>query len=498
MTHPGHFQFFPASGGLVGRTPFPDPADVLARDKFTDVQDQRGIARSRAVTGAGLRGDLMRKIAETIKSGGNLGTLLSDPSLIDAISSPDFDPQSIVELFTEAKKEADKVTPLAAGTAAFQGGEIVATNPPTKVQEAEGLAKLALQGNEFAAAVDAVNDMKAPEQKLKAIRDLERAGKLGKPGSPEAQALMNDLIAGNIKVGEFRDAAGNVVAKTLINIRSGSSSAVGSEVVQPTVTQGDPTQQPDGLAPGTTESRADPRAESSRQALSQLKDPTDALMAVGVVEATKRGVGGVVGQQFPDFSGTEAKARALATKNIRFAATNLRKTLGTRVSGTSREQMKIIDDIIPTISALRNPQQNMVAGINLFDLASSMKRNAEAVLADGTRTGKVRGKAASDIVAAEQVLAALPTRDQMQKRLDDLEAGIGAPPTITEAGTQAVKDGITLTKKLTGQEPSVSVREIRSMSLDQLLDLDKQRATAEQTFSKEQKAAMGSPEGNCR
>ncbi len=488
MAEPGQIQFFPRSGGLIGRAPFAEASDVLARDKFKDETTQRGIARSRATVGAGFRGDLMREIAETIKSGGNLGTLLSRPGIIDAMSSPDFDPESIIKLFTEAKKEADKVTPLAAGTAAFQGGEIVATNPPTKVQEAEGLAKLALQGNEFAKQVQIVNNLKAPEQKLEAIRDMERAGLLGPPGSPEAQARKNDLIAGNIKVGEFRDASGKILAKTLINIRTGGSAAIGREVDQPPVTENAPSQEPDGIAPGTTEGRPAPAPTS------QLKDPTDFAFSAGVVEGFRRGVGGVVGQQFEDFSGEEAKKKALAVKSIRFNASNLRTTLSRgRTTGTSDAQLKIIDDVIPKLSILNNPKQVLVAGINLFDLATSVKRNAQAVLDDDSRTGEVRGKAASDIVAADKALGPpLPSRDQMQKRLDDLEAGIGGAQTITDAAGEAVQTGFSLAKKLTGKEPSVSVREIRAMSLDQLLDLDQQRATAEQVFSKEQTAAIKS------
>ena len=323
---------------------------------------------------------------------------------------------------------------------------------------------------------------------MEAIRDMERAGLLGPPGSPEAQARKNDLIAGNIKVGEFRDASGKILAKTLINIRTGGSAAIGREVDQPPVTENAPSQEPDGIAPGTTEGRPAPAPTS------QLKDPTDFAFSAGVVEGFRRGVGGVVGQQFEDFSGEEAKKKALAVKSIRFNASNLRTTLSRgRTTGTSDAQLKIIDDVIPKLSILNNPKQVLVAGINLFDLATSVKRNAQAVLDDDSRTGEVRGKAASDIVAADKALGPpLPSRDQMQKRLDDLEAGIGGAQTITDAAGEAVQTGFSLAKKLTGKEPSVSVREIRAMSLDQLLDLDQQRATAEQVFSKEQTAAIKS------
>ncbi len=486
MAEPGQIQFFPRSGGLIGRAPFAEASEVLARDKFKDETAQRGIARSRAVTGAGLRGQFMQLLGRKMKNGEELGSILSSPEAIELMSSPDFDPKELTKMVAELQEQNNKVTPLAAGTAAFQGGEIVATNPPTKVQEAEGLAKLALQGNEFAAAIDAVNALKAPEQKLEAIRQLERAGKLGPKGTPQSQALMNKLIAGLIKTGEFRDPSGKIIAKTLIDLSTGQSVAVGREVDQPPVTEGDPSQEPDGIAPGTTEGRPAPAPTS------QLKDPTDFAFSAGVVEGFRRGVGGVVGQQFPDLSGAEAKKKAVAAKSIRFNASNLRTTLSRgRTTGTSDAQLKIIDDIIPKLSMLNNPKQMLIGGINLFDLATTVKRNAEAVLADDNRTGEVRGKAASDIVAADKALAPpLPTRDQMQKRLDDLEAGIGGAQTVTDAAGEALQTGISLTKKLTGREPSVSVREIRAMSLDQLLTLDEQRATSEQVFSKEQKAAM--------
>ena len=374
-------------GGFLSSllSPTVHPGSVLARDKFNAAQTEAERKRTALQAAGDARGRIVAKMGEIAAAGGDMGVLMNDPDMLEAISTPGVNIQSLMAMGIEAKDAARrKLRNVGAGVDVMDEatGELVFSN------EAAPKAKTASEVS--VAAIDRL-------QKLGVI-DEERALKM------KARALKVTPI-----INRFGD-----------NVGSGVVDLTDKRKKNPQKPQpGQP-----GFVPGFT---PDPDGEPSAapgMSLGRLKDPTDVFNAGGFVGFFTELFGGLTGQAFPALSGESITKSRNAVKQTRFYVQQLGNATKLKIV------QEKIEELMPGLSVLRNSLQLATTYIDLHNFSTTLLEQMRAARVDPKASRKVKIEADVTILALNNLLATMPSLEAMLDREAKLKAGVGGQITI--------------------------------------------------------------------
>lgn len=314
------------------------------------------------------------------------------------------DPDALRQMVTAASAVTPAAGPdpvkLGAGDALFSaGGQEIARNAPTAVQEFTAMAEIASLPDEMiqemakAKIADAQTGDKTQQER--AVSRMIADGFI----TPEAG---DRLLAGTIEVTTIRDATGAVIGNGILDRINGETKMIGG---------GGPDGMRAPVQPGTPEYAPGLNDDTTPEMDADGGVPADVVFGAGAVPMAGTFLGGILGQAFPELAGREHAKNRNHLKKIRADMQNYRSLIGEDRSFAA--DAKLIDDIADFTGATAQVGQTYDAMLQLHDFIDQAMQRDVVLYNDPTAPGKARGNAFDRIQSLKRMQKSLPTRQAL-------------------------------------------------------------------------------------
>ena len=327
--------------------------------------------------------------------------IIQDPGFADAFVSIGADQFTgmVNDIMQAVQPPKPEQFTLSAGEARFdETGRMIAERSPAKIQEYEYLKTLSPE--QRAALAEVINQFDEGKS-TQAERAVARMRELG--WIDDRTAL--GILGGTLKVVTERDAAGNPIGHTLVDLTSKTAMPLGTPT-QPRL----PGEAP---VPGQPDAPVDPNEEPGKRLedLSRLDDPASMFDAVGIIPRATEVLGGIAGQFVPELAAPEINAKRAALSAYRAALMQMH--------GVPRLKsvMELMMEQMPDMSGRSNPQQELIKAMTVRQRLETELDALQDELVDPAVPANVKREAGEAAQRIRSVLRAMPTREQMNNRL---------------------------------------------------------------------------------
>lgn len=219
-------------------------------------------------------------------------------------------------------------------------------------------------------------------------------------------------------------------------------------------TGGPPQQPPSAQAKGSVVFNSKPPSAQGQQMVQNLlADPSEMFLGAGFIPMADEFISGITGQADSSKGDTQNTVRRNALRQLEFAVDGLRTD-----SRLTAQQVEDLKKLVPSANnPIADPKQAVTNGIQLFDLVLRYRNEALGLIADksGIYSNQAKDQASQGLRLFDNVLNALPTREQMEDRLDLLKQGKGGQlgaPDVVKGVQDLLNSGTKAIGGATGQE----------------------------------------------